>query len=628
MTALALALALSAAADSSLSGQTQVFYNARLALRSHAPREVLQLWLLHNSLEQQGQRSVHETDFRSVVWAALGEAGLCADGFRPDEGGGARLWTVALHNWLVAVMGRGEPEAPSSPFEAFEAGQQQRLISLHDVLDVTELHSATFFPTACNQPQATLSALGLPPAGALSERYQVGLVLQSLLQHAQVTLNPNKVRHGNVLRARLFDLNLELTRLAAMDARRRSSEAVALALEKGVSSNALPDIRAAHDTCVSESPEAQFLREVMQWPTDDWLSLSEDRRLALFSRTKKCVSQQGRDEKGLALIDALIASRRGAEVEKWIRLLELDVGRRGLLFQNERGQRLLALDEGSGFKERGPIAIHRGVWLLEQGEQREALRSFAFALNASKDSSAASATAALARRWLTYVLGVYEANDDLVAVLKALIPPLEYNVVIEDLVWKAALRADAKSFERLVASARRGGAFDGRVEKLRPLSQGRASELLSQLRQEAADEPHAMLRFVNVLLEYVEREELPVRAGAMPWLKALLRLLDEAAGTGQLAKSQARKAQDLASRVQAILAGVGLLLESSEAKGRSLSWTQSAFAGSIRLAPVDALPWPFASLEPVSPSPFKPLVLEPVEWRVSGELVFGWSIHE
>jgi hypothetical protein len=209
------------------------------------------------------------------------------------------------------------------------------------------------------------------------------------------------------------------------------------------------------------------------------------------------------------------------------------------------------------------------------------------------------------------------------------VPPLEYNAVIEDLVWKAALRADRASFERLAASARRGGAFDGRVALLRPLAEGNAGALLDGLLQNAAEEPHAALRFINQLLEHVESEELDVRRALTPLLRALGKALDALDAEPLLSKTQQRRASELAERNHAILSGLGLLEDSSASRARALSPGQAAFAGNVRLAPADPAPWPFPVLEPVTPSPFRPLVLEPLEWRDGGgALVYGWRIRE
>lgn len=611
------------------SPQSLVFYNARLALKDRQPNEALKLWLLRNVLRQQTQKATTDAEFRSVVWAALGELGLCPDGFPRDDEGGAQLWPVALHNWVLLSTARGQPAAQPNPFEAFEASRQQRFISLHDVLDTSELQSVSFFPSDCAQPNRSLDEFGLPPAGNLNDRMQMGYVLQTLLRHARRTLVPEKVAGMPVIEVRLFDLDLELAQLEAANARQRAALAEQKALTKGVSRLAVPAVRAEAEKWAPDSAQAAFLRRAMTWAVDDWLALSRERRLALFARARPFVSTEESDRLALSLIDALTAQAQGAEVEAWVSLMNTDPTRRLAIVDGERGKRLLALDVTSGFHERGPIALHRGVMLLESGDQREALRSFAAAMMTANDSRASSVTLSLARRWLSYVLGSYETNDELIATLKALIPAIEYNVVIEELIWKAALRADARSFERLVATTRKGGAFDARATRLRPLSQGKAGELIDELVRSAAEEPHAMLRFVNVLLEHLETEELNIRQSMLPLLKLLNKALDTLSTQPNLSKAQLRRAEELGQRVQAILTGLGQLVDSALGKARGLSPNQPAFAGNVRLAPVDVLPWPFPPLEPNAPSPFRPLVLRPVEWEApQGQLIFGWRISE
>lgn len=611
--------------------QTLVFYNARLALKDRLPSDALRWWLLRNSLRQAGQRSPHDAEFRSVVWAALGELGLCPDGFPRDDDGGAKLYALALHNQVVVASVRGEPPDQSAPFESFEVARQQRFISLHDVLDLSELRTAAFFPTTCAAPNSVLLEFDLPPAGLLTDRLQLGGVLRSLLEHALTTLVREKVTSVAVIEARLFDLNLELARLEALQARQAALLLAQKAASKGASKVAVTQVQAQGDAFSPTAPQGVFLRKALAWRTDEWLALSRERRLALFVRARKYApSPEARDALALRLIDALIDQKAGSEIEAWISLFEADAGRRRqALVDGERGKRLLELDPTTGFRERGPIALARGVLLLERGDRREALRSFAAALRAAGDSHDQTATASLARRWLSYVLGSFETNDEVIATLKALVPSLEYNAVIEDLVWKAALRADGASFERLVASARRGGSFDGRVALLRPLSQGKAGALVDQLVQSATDQPHALLRFVNQLLERVETEDLEVRRALTPLLRALSRALDAVSAQSNVSKAQVRKAEELSQRNQAILTGLGQFEDSTASRARSLAPGQAAFAGNVRLAPADPLPWPFPLIEPIAPSPFRALVLEPLEWRdAAGTLVFGWRLSE
>jgi hypothetical protein len=120
-----------------------------------------------------------------------------------------------------------------------------------------------------------------------------------------------------------------------------------------------------------------------------------------------------------------------------------------------------------------------------------------------------------------------------------------------------------------------------------------------------------------------------VRRALTPLLRQLARALDGVSAQPNVSKGQARRADELAQRNQAILTGLGQLDDSTAARARALAPGQSAFAGNLRLAPGDPLPWPFPLFEPVAPSPFRPLVLEPVEWRdAGGALVYGWRIGE
>ena len=108
MSALALALVLAAAEPSD---QTVVFYNARMALREGKPGEVLKLWLLRNGIADQGRHlGKHDEEFRSVVWAALGQLGICQDGYPKDDEGGAALWPISVHNWVLYAS-RGIPRS-------------------------------------------------------------------------------------------------------------------------------------------------------------------------------------------------------------------------------------------------------------------------------------------------------------------------------------------------------------------------------------------------------------------------------------------------------------------------------------------------------------------------------------
>ena len=153
--------------------------------------------------------------------------------------------------------------------------------------------------------------------------------------------------------------------------------------------------------------------------------------------------------------------------------------------------------------------------------------------------------------------------------------------------------------------------------------------MVTGLREAASEEPYLTLRFMRQLLEKLEAEEADVRAAYIPTLKHMIGILDSLAGRGGEHSSHTRTAGELIHRAQAILEGLGALEQSVSAKARALSPRREAFAGAIRLAPADPLPWPFRAPEPEVPSAFTPLVLEPVEWRdAKGTLVLGWRLTE
>lgn len=631
--ALGLLMSLGAGAEP----HADIFYNARLALREGHADETLKLWLLRNSLVFQGVRPTHDGDFRSVVWAALGHLGLCQDGYAHDSQG-AGLWPLAMHNWLLTWVAKGGAVEPPSPFDAFEVGLQQRLIGLSDVLSAEELRTVEFFRSTCWAPQFLLLDRNEAPWGDLNDRLVSGPLLRSLLVQALTTLSPQKVQHRVLLQARIFDLDLALTALKQRQAKQDAQMMSQKALAVGASSQAAQELAATFRTWPPGSPQARFLRDSLRWPVSEWLALSQARRLSLFSqaRTQSVTPSEVEAQRDLVLrlIDALIDRKAGVELESWVGWLEANTvtARRGALIEGERGKRLLELDAASGFRERATIALHRGVWFLESGDLREALRSFAFALSSAESSRQAPVTLSLARRWVSYVLSRYTVNDEAIATLQALVPAQEYNAVVEDLVWRAALNADLASFDRVVATTRRGGAFDARVTRLRLLASGQAGALATQLRDSMAEEPFFTVRFIRLLIEKLEAEEADVRGANVPLLKLLVPVLELVHSPGAKpsgSTAHARAADELLGRLQALLEGLRAFETTTQGQARALSPRHEAFAGNIRLAPTDPLPWPFQAPEPEAPSAFTPIVMTPVEWRdETGHLIFGWRLSE
>ncbi len=519
-----------------------------------------------------------------------------------------------------------------APWDVFEVGRQQRSISLQDVLSAEELRSVTFFRTDCLLPATTALRFGRTPFLDLKDRLSAGWLLRDLLVKSRATLVREKVRNLSVVEARIFDLDLVLADLEARKARRNARSIAQQARVAGVSAAGAAELRGKLETLPEDSPQAAFLRRSLTWTPQEWLALNRERRLFLFARAQPLSKEpDARQKLMLGIIDELLRRKDGKELEAWIGFVGASDSTelRGALTSGERGKRLLELDESTGFRERAVVALHRGVGFLEAGELQESLRSFAYAMQQAETSREATVTLGLARRWLSYVLSRYETNDEVIATLKALVPRQEYNAVIEDLVWRAALRADDRSFERITRTARRGGSFDATLARLQPLSQGKPGELATRLRDALPEEPSSVLRFVRQLIENIEAEDADVRRANVPTLERVLEVLRPLTVESRTAKSQSRTADELMERTQSILDGLSHLDDSMSGNARALSPTRSTFAGSIRLAPADPLPWPFRPPEPEAPSVFTPIVLEPVEWRdAKGALVFGWRLTE
>lgn len=631
-----LALIALAAAEPQPTDHTVIYYNARMALREDQPVEAVKLWLLRNALEDQtGLVSRHDADFHSVTWAALGAAGICQDGY-PTDDEGTGLWPIALHNWVVRNMGRrGRPRRPR-PFAAFDLDRQQRFVSISDVLSAEELRAVRLFRGPCLRPKVTLVEAGLPVNADLSDRQVAAHLLRHLLVRARSTLADDNVRGKATIDARLFDIDLQLTALAAQEARAITRSRRRRGREHGLSSGSLAAMgdEAPTTTLSPESEAARILQACVTWPVSEWMALSPDRRLFLFDHARAYGGDpKTLDHIALGVIDHLIERGEGEDVERWIahRALGDDSAARKAIWSGERGLGLLALEREAGFRERGPIALHRGVDELERGDLPSALRSMAYALQHAPESRSADTVVSLSRRWLSYVASRFEITDALLVTLQELVPRRDYGIILEDLMWRAAFHADQESFERGLRNQAGRGALERRLALLRPLATGDLGRFADGIGDGLTRSPSETLRFLNQLVERLEREDADVRTGQLTTLarvrQHLLPLVAEGADTGRRGKSAAA----LLQRFGAIQEGLGALGPDASAhdRARALSPTGEVFAGSVRLAPADPVPWPFRASDVPAPSVFTQLPLTPEEWLdESGELVFGWSLGE
>jgi len=634
LTAWLLLVAMAAAApEPEPSDATVVYYNARMALREDHALEAVQLWLLRNAMEDKyGQVSPQDGDFRSVTWAALGELGLCQDGYAKDTDG-VGLWPLALHNQVVRGLGRGKPGKRARPFAAFEVNRQQRFISITDVLGSKELATVKFSRGKCWRPRLALITAGENITAKLKDRQVAARLLRYLLEQARTTLAVGRVHGLSVIDARLFDIDLQLTALAAQEARREAQAAARRGKEVGLSRPSILAMRAEAPTTTldPDSAAAAVLRACLSWPTSEWMALSPDRRLFLYAQARAFAADPLTfDAVGLGIVDALIAEGEGAQAATWIGRLSADGSpeTRRATWDGPRGQALLALDDDAGFRERSVVALQRGVDQLQRGQLPDALRSIAFARQHSGESAAAGDLDGLSLRWLSYVASQFAITPGLLVTLQELVPRQDYAVILEDLMWSAAFHADKRSFDDGLANQVGRGALERRLVLLQPLAAGDVPRFSNAIRAGLAESPDETLRFLGQLAQRLELEDAGVRAAQLPTLGAIRKLLGPLAAETDGAR-QGRSAAALIGRTQAIAEGVGGLPGASERdQARATAPGGQVYAGSIRLAPSDPLPWPFPSPTPSAPSVFTPLELRPEEWRdTGGELVFGWSIR-
>lgn len=646
---------------------TLTYYNARLALREDQPLEAVKLWLLRNATEElTGRVSPHDEDFRSVTWAALGELGVCQDNLSPDGGGvlglddvehslgdGVGLWPLAMHNWVVRNKGRRSRGQRPRSFDAFQVDRQARVVSITDVLGSAELESVRLFRGGCLRPRLVLISSGEVVNAELSDRQVAARFLRYLLERGKQTLDLERVRGWAVLEARLFDLDLQLAELAAREARQAARERARRGGAAGLSRESVQAMTAAapRTTLDPDSEAARVLRECVDWPASEWQALEPQRRRFLFDEARawhaagaggedwewaqQVVPLARFDDLALRILDRMVAAGEGGEAEEWVARVGEPEGLVGTVpvdprvWSGERGAALLALDDASGFRERGVVALHRGVDHLQRGELDPALRALAYALQHAPESREAEAVAGLSRRWISYVAARFELTDALLLTLQELVPRRDYSVILEDLMWRAAFHADAASYERGLRNQLGRGALERRLALLEPLSRGEAQAFVRQVDARLDASPSEALRFLGELVERLEREDAAVRGDQLGTARALRRALDGVTEQRGASSRQQRTARELSARLQAIEEGlVGLGVDATVGeRARALAPGGEVFAGSVRLAPVDPLPWPFRPTDTPAPSIFEPLELRPVEWRdEGGELVLGWSI--
>lgn len=607
---------LAAEGPGGLSPAQAIHRNARLALREGRASDVVRLWLLRNAVAaKDGRVSAEDEDQRALTWVALSELGLCPDGLRRDPSG---IWTLALHNQLLRELSPGRPAGRPNTFAAFELGRQQRAVGLRDVLDATELSTLSFRAGSCG----ALVPWRLQGGGALWKRptrSQAVRMLLALLDRAERELDEARVRGRAVITARRFDLLLVLAGEAEQEARARALALGRTAARRGLGSVEQEELAAGAPptTLGEEEPARRILEEAAGWSAEEWLSLEPKRALFLFDRVRG-VHPEPLDGAVLAIIDGLLDRGETAAIPAWIgRLQRAGDPPWAEVWGGERGRRLLALPPAEGRSERAVLALHRGVHELAQGRTLDALRLFAFARAHAAESAEAETVAPLSQRWLHHVAGRHALDRGLLEAVRPLLSRTDFQVLLEEMCWRAALVGDAEGLQLGLEAAPPRSAMERRARWLLPLARGETEAFLRATRERGRESAGETLRFLDGLVQRLEAEERAVRQRNRPTLLGILDLARAGARTGG---SEERRWAALRERAEALERGLVERAELDVGAGEQ-------FAGSVRLAPTDALPWPFPAVPVSAPSVFVPLRPRPVEWQAEGAWVFGWRIE-
>lgn len=613
--------------------QRAIFWNARNRLRERKPMDVVRLWLLHNSLDAAGLHpdSQEESHFRSALWVALGEMGYCPDGLEPDEDA-AGLWTLAMFNWMLrAYLPDVEPESYTY-WDTLPTGFQSRPVSLFDVLDAEELESFVPHREACHAEIWAMLRLGMAPTQYPKDRYWLGAYLRTLLLHAQRKLNSAGLEGKELLRVRLFDLNAEMVRLAEERLRQQNDLADKAIRQAGLGEEQIDRYRLRNGQILRDREDAELWRRALQWPVHEWMSLTPRRRISLFRDLDKAAFDAAdRDALLLRIVDALLDQQLGGELQKWLGFVDADERKariERLLFDHARGEKFLSLPQNSGFQEQAVVALQRGIYQIQRGEKIKALRSFAFSIRESTASTKTMEVHALALRWITFVLSQYETTEEVLEIVDKFVPRNDARGLKKVLLWRAALHRDEASFRRIQARCTASDRMLGLITQLEPLLTGNIHPLFMN----AGDGSMWMSprKFHRLIKEYIERlsiEPVDVRTKHVDLLTVLRDDLVEKQAT--TTKTEQKNVGKLLQQVQVQLDALGQIDESirGEIQSSEVSW--ESYAGSVRLAPADPVPWPFLIPKDRGVSPFQPLRLTPVEWRThEGEIVYGWRIHE
>lgn len=557
-----------------------VFREAHRATLAGESEWVLRHHFLSNRLETAQLRSSSWSESqRSFTWVALGNTGLCPDNLRPDDDG---LWTLALFNG--ALRNRREMDrSPLPPFAGFAIGEQRRNVHWASLLSPTEMINLKFTKAGCSAWRFVRTERPRMLANLLQHLH---LAAQTIVADRFVSLSP--------LHAKILQL----------------------------------EIATAADPANSTS-SLLLQQRVEKWTTEDWLNLTTFDRLLVWRSVAGKFSQPRQIELLTAFLDEAIASGTGSDATIWIGELNRPDVPRSLIFADARGRRLLLLGEANGFRERGPIALHRGLESLRANAIADTIRTLSLAVLYAHQSTQGEATRSLALRYLTWILRQYRADPKLTAIVQEVLPSRDATQVLLPLAWSAAFHADKSSWNNIIDRLTGRGRSVHDLEHLHYLATGRANQFLGALQTRIKESPALTARFIDNMLSQLEHEPFEVIQRFTPVLRTIHELLLNQVTDVNQGNKRPRPVDRRLSRVVERCANllVGLVEDSTPLAGGStiLNPDREVFLGAIHIPPDTQLPWPFPQAQANAPDPLTPFFIMPDGNGTTDD--FRWTIR-
>lgn len=537
-----------------------------------------------------------------MLWAAAGQAGVCPSGF-PTDDDAAGLWGLGLHNYLLRAN-RMRP-APDDGFFAglssFERGQQALRFTSFSRPSRSGLAHLKMIRTGCQSdellpvPFSVLSEL----AGR-SRRKAIAESLFTILTSAREAVRVDWVSGLGILDARLLDL------WTWIQEEREDGE----------------------ESTPSKQGFEQLSERVLMLPVADWAQLVPDRALRIYDAAEGKLSPDRQKEVLFALLAKAIERQDGLFAE---RVLGRFDGPREALRQEVQEPEWLSqfanLDTADRFSGRAFFHFRRGLIFEQTGNAEGALRSFAFALQTAGDSNVLQETVTRqSLQWVSYILSRYEADQNVLRVLRQVLPREHYQPVWTELVWAALFQLDRKTFELLMANRSGRGRVSADLRKFTPYVSGRSTEFWREIRRLFRSQSGQAVRLAAAYVTALERQSYDVRLKHREALRQFRSLLEEwgDANGSRRAASQLQRSAAVLQQIDAIEA---TFPTRAPERAQNLNPDAVLSAGAVRLPPAADLAWPFAREPEEEADVFTPIGLRVVGFDAGKQQIL-WKLED